>query len=194
MSDMAKIVLSLVAYVVLFASSVSMLAVPAAAGDYVGNFERMPLVEKRPPKVGTWKLTPTVIVCEHAPVTEVQIKSAVNFWKGLGYRFYSTQYKYDPLNKCLSKSPQGYIVIHLVTQGIRLEESSLAQTHFYVDNDTNEIQWARIYMRPDIRDTVLEHEIGHALGFLHYNIINHLMNQKWTMGGWDKDGLANKRR
>ena len=81
---MAKIVLSLVAYVVLFASSVSMLAVPAAAGDYVGNFERMPLVEKRPPKVGTWKLTPTVIVCEHAPVTEVQIKSAVNFWKGLG--------------------------------------------------------------------------------------------------------------
>lgn len=194
MSDMAKIVLSLVAYVVLFASSVSMLAVPAAAGDYVGNFERMPLVEKRPPKVGTWKLTPTVIVCEHAPVTEVQIKSAVNFWKGLGYRFYSTQYKYDPLNKCLSKSPQGYIVIHLVTQGIRLEESSLAQTHFYVDNDTNEIQWARIYMRPDIRDTVLEHEIGHALGFLHYNMINHLMNQKWTMGGWDKDGLANKRR
>ena len=191
---MAKIVLSLVAYVVLFASSVSMLAVPAAAGDYVGNFERMPLVEKRPPKVGTWKLTPTVIVCEHAPVTEVQIKSAVNFWKGLGYRFYSTQYKYDPLNKCLSKSPQGYIVIHLVTQGIRLEESSLAQTHFYVDNDTNEIQWARIYMRPDIRDTVLEHEIGHALGFLHYNMINHLMNQKWTMGGWDKDGLANKRR
>jgi hypothetical protein len=194
MSDMAKIVLSLVAYVVLFASSVSMLAVPAAAGDYVGNFERMPLVEKRPPKVGTWKLTPTVIVCEHAPVTEVQIKSAVNFWKALGYRFYSTQYKYDPLNKCLSESPQGYIVIHLVTQGIRLEESSLAQTHFYVDNDTNEIQWARIYMRPDIRDTVLEHEIGHALGFLHYNMINHLMNQKWTMGGWDKDGLANKRR
>jgi hypothetical protein len=193
MSDISKIVLSFVAYIVLFASSVSMLAVPATAGDYVGNFERIPLVEKRPPKVGAWKLTPTVIVCEHAPVSEAQIKSAVNFWKRLGYKFYSTQYKYDPLNKCLNESPKGYIVIHLVTQGIRLEESSLAQTHFYVDNVTNEIQWARIYMRPDIRDTVLEHEIGHALGFLHYNMINHLMNQKWTMGGWDKDGLENRR-
>jgi hypothetical protein len=144
--------------------------------------------------VGTWKLTPTVIVCEHAPVSEVQVKNAVNFWKSLGYRFYSTQYKYDPLNKCLSDSPMGYIVIHLVTQGIRLDESSLAQTHFYVDNATNEIHWARIYMRTDIRETVLEHEIGHALGFLHYNMINHLMNKKWTMGGWDKDGLEKRRR
>ena len=171
-----------------------MLAQPAAASDYIGNFERVPLVQNRPPQVGTWGLTPTIIVCEHAPVSETQIKSAVAFWKRLGYKFYTTQYKHDPLNKCLSKSPKGYIVVQLVTQGIKLEESSLAQTHFYLDNDTGEIEWAIIYVRDDIRETVLEHELGHALGFLHFNAVNHLMNAKWTMGGWDLNGLENRRR
>ena len=174
--------------------SVCILAEPAAASDYVSNFERIPLVENRPPQVGSWSLTPTVLVCEYAPVSEAQTRSAVSFWKALGYKFYRTQYKHDPLNKCRSDSPKGYIVIHLVTQGIKMEESSLAQTHFYVDNNTNQIEWAIIYMRSDVRETVLEHEIGHALGFLHYNQINHLMNAKWTMGGWDKEGLENKRQ
>ncbi|HHZ95137.1 MAG TPA: hypothetical protein EYN67_06175 [Flavobacteriales bacterium] len=75
-----------------------------------------------------------------------------------------------------------------------MDDNSLAQTHFYVDNNTKIIDWAKIYMRDDLRDTVLEHELGHALGFLHYNRINHLMNEKWMMGGWDKNGLENKRR
>ena len=194
MSDILWLVTCLVAYAFLFGWSICMMAEPAAASDYVGNFERIPLVDNRPPQVGAWSLTPTVIVCEHAPVSEVQIRSAVSFWKRLAYRFHNTQYKYDPLNKCQSDSPKGYIVIHLVTQGIKMEESSLAQTHFYVDNNTNEIEWAIIYMRNDIRATVIEHEIGHALGFLHYNQINHLMNEKWTMGGWDKEGLENRRQ
>jgi hypothetical protein len=194
MSDITKIVLSFVGYAFLFGWSVCTLTTPAVASDYVANFERIPLVENRPPQVGAWKLTPTVLVCEHAPVNKKQIKNAVDFWKSLGYRFFRTQYKYDPLNKCLSDAPIGYITIHLVAQGIKMDDSALAQTHFYVNNTTNEIEWAIIYMRADIRETVLEHELGHALGFLHYNMINHLMNQKWAMGGWDKDGLENKRR
>ena len=67
----------------------------------------------------------------------------------------------------------------------------LQANNFFVDNDTNKIEWATIYMRSDIKETVLEHEIGHALGYLHYNKINHLMNSKWTQGGWDSDGLKN---
>ena len=193
MSDITRLIIYLIAYVFLFGFSITMLAEPAAAGNYVSNFTRIPLVESRPPQVGSWKLTPTVIVCQYAPVERNQIDKAVDFWKKLGYRFYRTQYKYDPLNKCQSKAPKGYIVIHLTTLGVKMDESSLAQTHFYVDNQTGEIDWAVIYMK-DARETVLEHEIGHALGFLHFNKINHLMNEKWTMGGWDKDGLENKRR
>jgi hypothetical protein len=194
MSINAKLTAAVVIYIFLFSSSIFLLAEPASASDYVSNYVRIPAVQNSPPKVGEWLTTPTVIVCEYAPVSKVQINSATAFWEQLGYRFYTTQYKHDPLNKCLSDNPIGYIVIHLVSSNIKMDDTSLAQTHFYVDNDTSEIEWAMIYMRADIRKTVLEHELGHALGFLHYNMINHLMNQKWAMGGWDKEGLENPRR
>jgi len=194
MSNGAKVVLSFVGYVVLFGLSIFLLAAPVSASDYVSNYIKIPAVQNTPPKIGKWLTTPTVIVCEYAPISRAQINSATAFWEQLGYRFYTTQYKYDPLNKCLSDNPIGYIVIHLVSSNIKMDDTSLAQTHFYVDNDTSEIEWAMIYMRDDIRKTVLEHEIGHALGFLHYNMINHLMNEKWTMGGWDKKGLENPRQ
>ncbi len=193
MSDITRLVICLLVYVASFGVLIGGTPQTAVAGDYVSNFTRIPLVERSPPQVGSWKLTPTVIVCQYAPVERNQIDKAVDFWERLGYRFYTTQYKYDPLNKCQSKAPVGYIVIHLTTLGIKMDETSLAQTHFYVDNETGEIDWAIIYMK-DARETVLEHEIGHALGFLHFNKINHLMNEKWTMGGWDKEGLKNKRR
>ena len=185
---------SVVVYIILITFSICSLSTPSTASDYVSNHIKVPAVQNAPPKVGAWYSTPTVIICEYAPVSKAQINSATAFWEQLGYKFFTTQYKSDPLNKCLSDSPIGYIVIHLVSSNIKMDDTSLAQTHFYVDNDTGEIEWAMIYMRADIRKTVLEHEIGHALGFLHYNMINHLMNEKWTMGGWDKKGLENPRR
>ena len=166
----------------------------AIAGEYIANFKRIPAVEDRPPQVATWNLTPTIIVCEHAPVSQTQIKSAVRFWKNLGHRFFRTRYKDDPARKCGDSSPDGYIVVHLVTEGVKMEESSLAQTHFYVNNENNQIEWAIIYLHSDVRETVLEHELGHALGFLHYDKLDHLMNQKWTQGGWNTSGLESRPR
>ena len=163
---------------------------PGFASDYTSNFERIPAIENRPPQVATWRSTPTVVVCDYAPISEGQIQKAVAFWKNLGHKFFRTQYKYDPLHKCDAKTPVGYIIVHLITQGIKLDESSLAETHFFVNNDHNEIEWAIVYLRGDVQETVLEHEIGHALGFLHFNKINHLMNSKWTQGGWDSEGLS----
>jgi peptide deformylase len=81
-------------------------------------------------------------------------------------------------------------VIHLVKPDLKMAKDTLAVTHFYVDNDHKEVEWAIIYVKSNIEETVLEHEIGHALGFLHYNKINHLMNQKWAQGGWDTEGLS----
>lgn len=167
----------------------------ATASPYVSNFETLDLKNnKGPVRAGTWKRTPTVIVCPTAPLASGKAEKAVKFWKNLGYRFFRTQYKYDPLNKCNQTDPVGYIVIHLVRQGLNMTDDTLAVTHFYVDNDRKEVEWAIIYVKPDIEETVLEHEIGHALGFLHYNRLNHLMNQKWAQGGWDTEGLQAPRR
>jgi hypothetical protein len=173
---------------------VLILARSALASPYISNFETLDLNNKGPARAATWKRTPTVIVCSDAPLVKSEVKKAVQFWKDLGYLFFRTQYKYDPLNKCNQTDPVGYIVIHLVKQDLKIADDTLAVTHFYVDNDHQEVEWAIIYVKPDIRETVLEHEIGHALGFLHYNQINHLMNQTWTQGGWDTEGLQAARR
>mgnify|MGYP003646480355 FL=1 len=161
------------------------------ASDYQSNYEVLPAVNKSPIRVGTWALTPTVIVCDHAPVSKHQVLKAITYWKDLGHRFYSTQYKHDPLNKCRNSMPIGYVVIHLVSNTSKMEETSLAETHFFVNNDSGRIEWAKIYLKSDVRETVLEHEIGHALGYLHHDKINHMMNSKWMYGGWDSDGLKN---
>ena len=87
--------------------------------------------------------------------------------------------------------PIGYVVIHLVSNTSKMEETSLAETHFFVNNDSGRIEWAKIYLKSDVRETVLEHEIGRALGYLHHDKINHMMNSKWMYGGWDSDGLKN---
>ena len=194
MSDIMRIALGVIIYVVCFSMSIVLLAEPATAGPYISNYDRIPLVNNQPPQVAKWGRTPTVVVCEHAPIKKPQIDKAVRFWKDLGYRFYTTQYKHDPLSKCQSENPVGYIVIHMVALGIKMDETALAQTHFFIDNTTNQVEYAVIYLRPDVRETVLEHELGHALGFLHFNKINHLMNEKWMMGGWDTEGLNKARR
>jgi hypothetical protein len=166
----------------------------SVASEYISNFKKVPAIQNMPPQVATWKRTPTVIVCEHAPVTEKQAQAAVKFWKGLHHRFFTTQYHHDPLNKCRQEQPVGYIIIHLVTQSINLEDKDLAETHFFINTDHDEIEWAIIYLRSDVKELVLEHEIGHALGYLHYNKINHVMNSKWVQGGWDTDGLDKTQR
>ena len=172
----------------------SFMATNVLASDYKSNFRHIPAIETGPVRVAVWKRAPVVIVCEYAPVEKTAIKKAIKLWTNLGHRFYKTQYKYDPLDKCNSTTPMGYIIIHLITQGVKMKDDDLAETHFYINNDTKEVDWAIIYMKPDIKETVLEHELGHALGYLHYNKIEHLMNSKWIYGGWDTDGLERKRR
>ena len=164
----------------------------AHATDYQGNVEHIHAIEGHPPRAAEWKRTPTVVVCEYAPVSEEQTKKAVKFWKALGHRFFRTQYKYDPANKCNDANPVGYILIHLVTQGIRLDDKNLAETHFFINNDTKEVDWAIIYIRPGLKETVLEHELGHALGWRDYNQTGHIMHSEWSMGGHRTKGLEKK--
>jgi len=194
MNIYAKALLSVVVYVLLLSWAIPNLSQPAYADSPVANYRRIPTIEDAPLQVASWLQPPVLIICEYAPVSEIRVNSAVKFWEGLGHSFRRSEYKRNSQDKCLSENPLGHILVHIVTKGVKLESTALAQTHFFVDNLTNKIDWAVIYIRPDVRETVLEHELGHALGFLHFNKINHLMNQKWEMGGWDKEGLENPRR
>ena len=193
MRNTLKPLIFVVISLLLSAFTISFVSHEALASDYTTNYKRTPAVQNLPAKVAQWGKAPVIILCEYAPVSKTQVYSAIAFWERLGYKFLYSQ-KPDAHLQCSEKQPAGYITIHLVTMGAPIPPASLAETHFYVNNNTKEIEWATIYLRADVKKTVLEHEFGHALGFLHFDRINHLMNEMWEMGGWDTDGLERKQQ
>ena len=168
----------------------------AWSSEVSSNYQSMPAFHKMPPLVAKWERPPDVIICEMAPVEEWQVRSALAFWGGQNFKFGKVEYKRHTdisTTACDSRDPVGYIVIHLAPKPPPSDSSekstTLAQTHFYVDNDTKKIRWAVINLRTRPIERVLEHEIGHALGFLHYNKAGHLMHKSQPLGGWDTSGL-----
>jgi predicted Zn-dependent protease len=153
------------------------------------GLDRVHVGNKSPQKIGTWKYTPSVIICEGAPTNKKDIDKAIAWWKNRGYRFYETIGEEDPLGKCQSEFPEGFIVVKIGTQKMFTNNEDLAQTHFNVDDSTKQISWAKIYLRSSPMERVLEHEIGHALGFLHSDNPGHLMYRQWIRGGWGDKGL-----
>ena len=67
----------------------------------------------------------------------------------------------------------------------------LARTRVYKLTETKEILWATIKIQQTAvtKPRVLEHEIGHALGWPHFGRRGHLMNALWQNGGYNTAGL-----
>lgn len=143
-------------------------------------------------RIGEWGSVPNIRICKNAPVTEEQVRKAIEWWSVRGYRF--GEVTPDTVDfGCLFGEQSGSILIELAS-GESYDEKYIATTliyHTLLDEDVENIEVfsARIRMKGDIRERVLEHELGHALGFLHYNRTGHLMNEEWLFGGWNDRGL-----
>jgi len=156
---------------------------------HIVGLKRMDVSDVDPPRLGHWRHTPTVVLCEGAPTDRKSIDRAVRWWENHGHRFYNTVDQDDPLGKCDAEFPDGFITIKVGNQTMFTEGDDLAETHFYVDTETKEISWAKIYLKSSPIERVLEHEIGHALGFMHSKKPGHLMYPTWIRGGWGDRGV-----
>jgi len=139
-----------------------------------------------PDRVGQWEKPPNIKVCDDIPIEKVSY--AVEWWKMRGYKF-----GYIMRSNCLSKHAPGYIVVTLPDQGFNFSKN-LARTHIARSKDLQTIRWAHIEVTDPHKKRLIEHEIGHALGWTHASIDNHIMHPSWQQGGWIDKGLFFKSR
>ena len=178
-------------YILLFIASCTAIAAGAEykINKILQSSEKIHTLSKGPTKNGAWAVAPNIYVCKNAPVTEKRLQTALNFWRELGYSFgdiYFNDESYGCINERLG---YGGITIDLIGQKFR--EPNIGMTWNWIHNKTNEIVKSRIEIKSSWGKSprVLEHEIGHALGWLDFKKRNHLMNHKWIEGGLDTNGL-----
>tara|TARA_B100000287_G_C20559150_1_gene751713 strand:- start:536 stop:1069 length:534 start_codon:yes stop_codon:yes gene_type:complete len=142
----------------------------------------------QPQKNYSWTIEPNVRICNSTEISVFRVNQALRYWEKLGYKFGSVYTDSSPL--CMN-ARFGEIVITLPEAGFG--SGQIASTKIYTHVKTNDIVKAKIFMLPKNarKERVLEHEIGHALGWRHYNQKFHMMHSNWFLGGYDSKGLSN---
>jgi len=147
------------------------------------------LFNNPPQSHGSWQLPPDVRVCATAPVSERRVKKALDFWRDLGYNF-SKIYFNDVSRHCIENVySYNTIIIDLIDGSHR--EPALATTTSWIDRETREILKAKIALKNSWGEAerILEHELGHALGWPDYNQTGHIMHHQWSLGGLTTAGV-----
>jgi hypothetical protein len=146
---------------------------------------------KVPEKSGCWNAEPAIFVCAGAPVNRVRVENAISVWERLGYKIHGP-FMNSTIPACLTNSMmRGMITISLNGQDFPEKKAAITRTYRTKDGA---IVGAKIEIKSkwSRSERVLEHELGHALGWDHYSRRYHMMNPIHDYGGWDMTGLKNK--
>ena len=143
------------------------------------------VARKHVTRFSQWQSNPDIKICNSAPVTIAQVKNALAWWEKRGYKF-----GYVFSSSCVENAHYGNIVISLADQKFNFDKN-LGTTSVHHDLETKVIRWAQIFLTENVRERVLEHEIGHAIGWHHSTKLGHILYPSWQLGGWDDDGIKN---
>ena len=140
----------------------------------------------KPTRKAVWETPPKVRVCASTRLTMYRVENAIKYWERLGYKF-SYSYK-DFIIDCMNPR-YGEIIITIPEGGFSAHH--MASTRLYTSNRTGKIVMAKIFILPKngTKERVLEHELGHALGWNHYSEKFHMMHPNWREGGYNSKGL-----
>jgi len=145
------------------------------------------------PKISSyWKITPIVKVCKVLPISNSRVEKALDYWRRLGYTFEEVIYN-DESMSCAGRPLYGEIIITI--PGQKFNYDNIALTRRFANKEMNMILYAEVHMQAKYitKERVLEHEIGHALGWDHTARRYHMMHRTWEAGGHDSTGLKNER-
>ena len=144
-----------------------------------------------PTQRGEWKEIPAVIICATAGVRRARVQQAVDFWESMGYNIGEVvQAEVDDFSCERDIVLFGDILIDVMNY-TNNSDGHLGTTTTWADKTTSEIFKAKIEIMPGWGDTerIMEHELGHALGWRDYNQLGHLMHEEWPKGGHNIKGL-----
>ena len=122
-----------------------------------------------------WKDPPIIANCYGGDFNELYLVKGVDYWTIKGYHFSFIEQN-PPDIVCNEDFLDGFIILKKRT----LHHGTLALTKRRVRNF--QIQSAVIYFNPGAYrlDNVIEHELGHALGFGHVEIDGHIMHPQFN--------------
>jgi hypothetical protein len=149
---------------------------------------------KTPTREGNWKNPPGVFVCSQTPITQGRINQAIRVWERLGYEIEGAFMRIDlPVCQREEDFSWGNIIIRLRGQDFPEDKLAVTRTFKRVEDGTIVGAVIEIQAFAPEKERTMEHEIGHALGWKHFNRKYHLMNSIHTFGGWDTYGLRSPR-
>ena len=134
-----------------------------------------------------WKEPPQIVICDG--VTTVQrVRAATRFWESIGYKFGKISVDPDPLS-CYSDK-LGVIKVQLPSTDEPMG-NNMATTNTSRFVATGEAIYSTIRIMPYEagRELILEHELGHALGWMHIRSEGHIMHPECVSVGRKTDGV-----
>ena len=138
---------------------------------------------------GVWTIPPDIVICDRV-ASEFRVRQAIRFWQRLGYSFGDVSSSNDPLD--CRKEEIGKIKIMLPDSNTRMANNlAITNTERLVATGENIRATIVIHSFAVTKPLVLEHEIGHALGWQHSTRYGHLMNPEVERLGHDTSGIRN---
>lgn len=131
---------------------------------------------------GYWAEEPVLILCPSAPFTLEELQMVADKWESRGHHFEDVL----DFSSCSDYQIPGFITIKTAGREIGNNHAGHARTSY--DIETGIISGSSIEIFKDDL-LVLEHEIGHALGYDHTNRRGHIMHPQTDGLGPDDEGL-----
>jgi hypothetical protein len=141
-----------------------------------------------------WRQSPTVIVCNSINIKPIRLKSALKFWEDLGYTFDRVYFASRQNYVCASGVPaKNQIMIDIPSTGFPFEKH-IGNTKTWYNKENGEIMKVKIEIVHGWSGSarILEHELGHALGWKDFAQTGHIMNGVWARSGYTTKGLEKK--